>query len=481
MEKLVTSYFGWHFSLNGINYAKDKFILVSGDWDNEYGIIFTSKDGKTWENKKESNYLYRVSYVNNKFIVVGRSGTLLSSSDGDTWDNLSTDVDYNLWNIDYGNNKYLIVTDNGRVLTSNDAISWEASASLAKVRFFGSVYANKVFVIVGDNGTVLTSTDSITWKERFSGTTSLLNSIDYGDDTFIAVGRNGTIIKSVDNASTWKVVDSGSTESLLDITFKSTPKVTSISPSDNGSSISVTDNISITFSETMDKSSITINTSDTSCSGTVQVSSDNFSTCEQMGSSYSGSNSNKTFTFDPSDNLSYLTTYKIRVTSGVKDVFGNQMESIYDLSLGFITKSSFGGIKQFGSSFEDRGYKIVSDYNDNFYITGYTKGNLNGNINLGDSDVFIIKKNLHGITQWTTQIGSPNLDEGKDLHVDSEGNIYVTGITEGDFDNKTNLGDKDLALFKLNNSGEILWSKIFGTSSQDGGLELRLITLLIFF
>ena len=85
----------------------------------------------------------------------------------------------------------------------------------------------------------------------------------------------------------------------------------------------------------MDNSSITINTSDTSCSGTVQVSSDNFSTCVQMSSSYSVSNSNKTFTFDPSDNLSYLTTYKIRVTSGVKDVSGNQMESIYDLSLGF--------------------------------------------------------------------------------------------------------------------------------------------------
>ena len=46
---------GGIFPLNGINYAKDKFILVSGDWDNEYGIIFTSKDGKTWENKKESN------------------------------------------------------------------------------------------------------------------------------------------------------------------------------------------------------------------------------------------------------------------------------------------------------------------------------------------------------------------------------------------------------------------------------------------
>ena len=90
------------------------------------------------------------------------------------------------------------------------------------------------------------------------------------------------------------------------------PTVSSVSPTDNQSGVSITDNISVTFSETMDTTYVTTNSSDTYCSGTLRVSSDNFSTCVKMSSSPASSNSDKTFTLDPSDNLSYSTTYKIR-------------------------------------------------------------------------------------------------------------------------------------------------------------------------
>ena len=51
-------------------------------------------------------------------------------------------------------------------------------------------------------------------------------------------------------------------------------------------------------------------------------------------------NSDKTFTFDPSDNLTGGTTYLTRVTTGVKDAAGNAMSSQYDNSTGFTTTSS---------------------------------------------------------------------------------------------------------------------------------------------
>jgi hypothetical protein len=44
-----------------------------------------------------------------------------------------------------------------------------------------------------------------------------------------------------------------------------------------------------------------------------------------MSSSPISSNSDKTFTVDPSDNLSYSTNYKIRVTTGVKDAASGQL------------------------------------------------------------------------------------------------------------------------------------------------------------
>ena len=119
------------------------------------------------------------------------------------------------------------------------------------------------------------------------------------------------------------------------------PTVSSISATDNQSGVSIIDNISVTFSETMNTTTVTTNTSDTSCSGTLQVSSDSFSTCVKMSSSPSVSNSYKTFTVDPSDNLSYFTYYKIRVTTGVKDASGNTMSSQYETSNGFTNTGLF--------------------------------------------------------------------------------------------------------------------------------------------
>ena len=90
----------------------------------------------------------------------------------------------------------------------------------------------------------------------------------------------------------------------------------------------------------MDTASVTTNTSDTSCSGSFQLSSDTFSTCVQMSSSPSSSNSDKTFTVDPSSNLSYATSYKIRVTTGVKGTTGNNLSMQYETSTGFTTESA---------------------------------------------------------------------------------------------------------------------------------------------
>jgi hypothetical protein len=93
----------------------------------------------------------------------------------------------------------------------------------------------------------------------------------------------------------------------------------------------------VTFSEAMDNTSVTTNTDNTTCYGTLRVTSDNFSSCVQMSSSSPESSDNITFTLDPSDNLTGGTTYLTRVTTGVKDAAGNAMSSQYDNSTGFAT------------------------------------------------------------------------------------------------------------------------------------------------
>jgi hypothetical protein len=106
------------------------------------------------------------------------------------------------------------------------------------------------------------------------------------------------------------------------------PTVDNSSPGDcNCQSLNPVD-ISVTFSEIMDATTITTNTSDTSCSGTFQISSDNFNTCVKMtGYSFTASNSHKTFTIE-NVALAVSTFYKYRFTSGATDLAGNNSEGM---------------------------------------------------------------------------------------------------------------------------------------------------------
>ena len=135
--------------------------------------------------------------------------------------------------------------------------------------------------------------------------------------------------------------NASNTLTLNSFTIETTaPTVSSIYPIESHCSILINDNISVTFSESIDSTSVTTNTSNTSCSGSIELSSDNFSNCVKMSSTPSSSNSDKTFTLDPRDNLSLSTNYKIRVKTAVKDTLGNTMSSQYETATGFTTRSS---------------------------------------------------------------------------------------------------------------------------------------------
>ena len=149
------------------------------------------------------------------------------------------------------------------------------------------------------------------------------------------------IVSSCAKSDDSKTASSASTDNSTTTTDTTAPTVTSVSTTaDNQSSVSITDNITVTFSEAMDTTYITTGTSDTNCAGTIRVSSDNFSSCVRMSAEPVSSNSNKTFTLDPYDNLTVSTTYKTIVTTGVKDTAGNALSSQYETSSGFTTSSS---------------------------------------------------------------------------------------------------------------------------------------------
>jgi len=121
------------------------------------------------------------------------------------------------------------------------------------------------------------------------------------------------------------------------------PTISSLSPNDNSTYNSPATTVAVTFSNKMATGSVTTNTSDTSCSGSYQLSSDNFTTCIKMSATPSASDNDTAFTATPADNLSNGTTFKLRITTSAKDTSSNSLVSTYTTN-GFTTSPSGTGI-----------------------------------------------------------------------------------------------------------------------------------------
>jgi hypothetical protein len=127
------------------------------------------------------------------------------------------------------------------------------------------------------------------------------------------------------------------------------------------------------------------------------------------------------------------------------------------------------GTKQLGTTADDYGFGVAVDSSGNVYVTGFTGGGLDGNTNAGGADIFLVKYDSAGTKQWTRQLGTTTNDYVHGVAVDSSGNIYVTGETMGGLDGNTNAGNWDIFLVKYDSAGTKQWTRQLGTTTNDYG------------
>ncbi len=183
----------------------------------------------------------------------------------------------------------------------------------------------------------------------------------------------------------------------------------------------------------------------------------------------------------------------IYVTGGFTSAtitFGNitltKVNNPYDYQDIFIAKYNSNGnviwAKSAGSLYSDQGFGITTDKENNIFLTGsfmgpsITFGNFTLNCPEGSYCPFITKYDPSGNVKWAkSATNNFGRDESYGITTDTDGNAYITGkfssysITFGSITlaNSSLNGGTDLFIVKYNESGDVLWAKSAGGSSDD--------------
>lgn len=135
-----------------------------------------------------------------------------------------------------------------------------------------------------------------------------------------------------------------------------------------------------------------------------------------------------------------------------------------------VLKLNSDGVKQWSQQFGNSGNTIaqamaINPSDNSTYITGYTDAGLGGNVLAGVKDFFITKFDSGGTQVWTDQLGvATKRTETHAVTVDSGGNIFLTGYTEGGLDGNSRIGFFDLFITKYDGTGTRHWTRQFGNA-----------------
>lgn len=192
------------------------------------------------------------------------------------------------------------------------------------------------------------------------------------------------------------------------------------------------------------------------------------------GSVYTAGYFAGTVDFDPGAAVFNLTS------AGGNDIFVSKLDA----------SGNFVWAVRFGNSGADIGQSVVLDGTGNVYITGYFEGTTDfdpgaGTFNLisaGLRDIFILKLDAAGNFVWAKNMGGTTDDESLSIALDGSGNIYTTGYFTGtaDFDpglatsNLISAGGFDIFVSKLDPSGNFVWARQMGGTTDDFGLSIRI-------
>lgn len=104
---------------------------------------------------------------------------------------------------------------------------------------------------------------------------------------------------------------------------------------------------------------------------------------------------------------------------------------------------------QVGTSGHDQAWGVAVDAFGNALVAGESGGSIDGNVYAGGLDIFVSKYNPAGSRLWTKQVGTSADDLADGIAVGGDGAVYLTGTTTGSLDGNVNQGLNDAFVMRL--------------------------------
>ena len=147
------------------------------------------------------------------------------------------------------------------------------------------------------------------------------------------------------------------------------PKIVSTYPFNGFQDLINSPILSIKFNEMMDLKSIYTNSLNGDCSGSILLSSDNFSTCIALHEPKSEDSIE--FIIEPESFLEYATRYKLKISSEINDEAGNTSDN--ETIINFRTEPG-KFIRHYGTQGNDVTNSLVIDNEENIILVGHVEG-----------------------------------------------------------------------------------------------------------
>ncbi len=175
---------------------------------------------------------------------------------------------------------------------------------------------------------------------------------------------------------------------------------------------------------------------------------------------------------------------------GVNNLIAGQDPDIFIFKL--TASGNFVWAKSIKSNGWDSGKSIAVDANGNIIVVGFYNGTadfdpgsstFNLTPELGSQDGFILKLNAAGNFVWAQSLGYSNSEELDNVVTDNLGNIYFTGIYDGNIDldpgtgivpASSNSGSIDFFIEKFDATGNFIWGKSIGGTGTDNCTSLAI-------